>query len=423
MDVTDIQISGKLQTRLERGLFITRESLTSVTGARYAVAIGRNRGYLAVPLIFDSEAPLVFLESIDVSSITGRSTNLEALLDAATDAFQNTSPAQRIIVLVSDGETHAGSLRNAVNRCIRESIFVTTVAVGSDEGRQIPAQADNPQSQLVISRRDTAVMRSVAERTGGIYIDANRDDAASALTNHLLSLSQETELTRNRKEPRQRRVLFIILAIVSYAASKLVTRTRKGVLSNVSIPLLFLMLITLSSCSEDKMLILHANYLFSRGRYEEAIAPYLNALNYENASPYAEYGLGLIFYTLNEGETALQRYANSRKLLQTHSENEHRELRYRINYNCGIVFFEEGDYHSAAAAFRDALRIIPGKMEAKRNLELSLLSISMETNTQNPTDSRQDQKEILFEYLLHEEQQKWRSREWAPEEEFTGMDF
>ena len=78
---------------------------------------------------------------------------------------------------------------------------------------------------------------------------------------------------------------------------------------------------------------------------------------------------------------------------------------------------------SAAAAFREALKIIPGRMEAKLNLELSLLSASMESNTQDSTDNKQEQKEILFDYLTHEEQQRWRSREWAPEEDFTGLDF
>ncbi|MCL2410593.1 MAG: VWA domain-containing protein [Treponema sp.] len=432
MDLQDAQIEERLETRLERGLYIARASLKAVTGARYGVAIGRNRGYLAIPLVFDNDAPLVFFESVDVQSITGRSTNLEALVDAAADAFQNTSPAQRVIILISDGEEHSGSLRNAVNRCIRENIIVTTVAVGSDEGRLIQARLDDPSAPQVISRRDTAVMRSAAERTGGIFIDANREDAAQVLSSHLLSLAQETELIHRREESRQRRVLFITLALFSYAASKLVTRSRKAAnlrASIIGIPLIvihfgiiFSVLLTLTSCSEGKLLILQGNYLFARGRFEDAVVPFLEALNHENAAPYAEYGLGLIFHMMENAQTALQRYANSQNLLQVFPTHEHRELRFRIFYNSGVVFFEEGDYHAAAASFSDALRIIPGRIEAKRNLELSLLSILREENTQSPPDYRQEQREILFEYLREEEQQRWRSREWI-EEEFTGMDF
>jgi len=429
MDIRDVQTGSQtrtrsaFQSRLERGISIARESLISVSGARFAAAIGRGRGYLAVPLTYDSEAALIFLESLDVSSMTGRGTNLESLVDAAADAFQDSSPARKVIVLVSDGESHAGILRNAVNRCMRDGIILNTAAVGSDEGRQITAQVNDPDSPSVISRRDAFAMKAAAERTGGIYIDGGREDAASALSSHLLSLAQEMGSGNRKQEPKQRRPLFIILAIISYGASKFVTRQsqRKPLrrLSAASIIALFLF----SSCTEGKLLLLQANYLNAIGRYDEALIPYLKALNHEDSAPYAEYGLGLTFYQLDEGKAALKRYGDSHKLLERYSSNEHRELRYRNYYNSGVIFFEEGDYHSAAESFREALRTDPRRLEAKRNLELSLMSISMEINTESSTKNREESREVLFEYLKQDEQQKWKSREWEPEENFSGPDY
>jgi Ca-activated chloride channel family protein len=426
MDIRDAQTGSRtvFQSRLERGISIARESVTSVPNARFAAAIGRGRGYLAVPLTYDSDAALIFLESLDVSSMTGRSTNLESLVDAATDTFQNSSPARKVIVLVSDGESHTGILRNAVNRCVRDSIILNTVAAGSDEGRQITERTDNPDAPSVISRRDTLTMRAAAERTGGLYIDAGREDAASALSSHLLSLAQETGSGNRKQEPKQRRPLFIMLAIISYGASKFVTRQSqrkpmRRLLGAVSIIVFFLF----TSCSEGKLLLLEANYLNAMGRYDDALTPYLKALNHEDSAPYAEYGLGLTFYQLDEGNAALKRYEDSHKLLEKYSSNEHRELRYRNHYNSGVIFFEEGNYNSAAASFREALRTDPKRLEAKRNLELSLMSISMETNTENRTGNREESREVLFEYLKQDEQQKWKSREWEPEENFTGPDY
>jgi Ca-activated chloride channel family protein len=429
MDIRDAQIGSQtrsravFQSRLERGISIARESITSVSGARFAAAIGRGRGHLAVPLTYDSEAALIFLESLNVSSMTGRSTNLESLVDAAADAFQSSSPARKVIVLVSDGESHAGVLRNAVNRCVRDGIILNTVAVGSDEGRQIKERIDDPDAPSVMSKRDSSSMRVAGERTSGIYIDGGREDAGSALSSHLLSLAQETGSGNRKQEPKQRRPLFIILAIISYGASKFVTRQsqRKPLrrLAAASIIALFLF----SSCSEGKLLLLEANYLNVMGRYDEALTPYLKALNYEDSAPYAEYGLGLTFYQLDEGKAALKRYDDSHKLLEKYSSNEHRELRFRNKYNSGVIFFEEGDYNSAADSFKEALRTDPKRLDAKRNLELSLMSISMETNTESRTGNREESREILFEYLKQNEQQKWKSREWAPEENFTGADY
>ena len=171
------------------------------------------------------------------------------------------------------------------------------------------------------------------------------------------------------------------------------------------------------------MLLLEANYLISQGRHNEAIALYMKALNHQESSAYAEYGLGFTFYSLDESEDALKRYGNSQKLLGTPTNNEHRELRFRNHYNSGIIFFEEEDFDSAAASFREALKIDPKRIEAKRNLELSLISISMEEKRQNRTEERQEQRDILFEYLREEEQEKWKSREWAPEENYSGPDY
>jgi len=429
MDIRDVQTGSQtrartaFQSRLERGISIARESVISVSGARFAAAIGRGRGYLAVPLTYDSEAALIFLESLDVSSMTGRSTNLESLVDAAAEAFQDSSPARKVIVLISDGEAHTGILRNAVNRCVRDGIILNTAAVGSDEGRQITAQINNPDSPSVISRRDSFAMRSAAERTGGIYIDGGREDAASTLSSHLLSLAQEMVSGNRKQEPKQRRPLFIILAIISYGASKFVTRQSQKKpmrrLAAASVIALFLF----TACSEGKLLLLQANYLNAMGRYDEALVPYLKAIDHEDSAPYAEYGLGLTFYQLDEGKAALKRYGDSHKLLEKHSSNEHRELRYRNHYNSGVIFFEEGDYHSAAESFKEALRTDPKRLDAKRNLELSLMSISMETNAESRAENREESREILFEYLKQDEQQKWKSREWEPEENFSGPDY
>ena len=422
MDIRDVPGSAvgsqaAMQSRLERGLLIAENTVLTVSGARFAAAIGRNRGYLAVPLTYDTETITAFLESLNNSPMTGRSTNLESLVETAASAFIQSSAARRVIVLISDGEAHSGELRNAINSCIREGIIICSVAVGSEEGRQIPQQADNPQSNMVISRRDSALMRAAAERTG-IYIDGNRDDASHSISGYLLSLAQENENHDSRKEQKQRHILFIILALITYSASKFVTRRfRMPFFSIIFITFFF------TSCLDGKLILMEANYLNSLGRHSEAEAAYRRALNYDKASAYAEYGLGLTFYSLDDNNTALRRYDNSQKLLENYSNNEHRELRYRNFYNSGIVFFEEEDYHSAAAAFREALRIEPRRIEAKRNLELSLLSITMETNSPERTDERLEQREILFEYIKQEEQQYWRSREWAPEENFIGPDY
>jgi Ca-activated chloride channel family protein len=211
-------------TRLQQGILIVKEAVTALPGMRFAVAVSRNRGILAIPLTWDDNAVLSFLETIDGSSLTGRGTNLESLLDAGAGAFQTSHPSNRVILLVSDGEELTGSIRNALSRCNRNDITVTSILTGSDEGALVPSGAVPggaiPGSEDIISRRDTATMRMAAGLTGGIFIDANRSNAANLLISHLRSLAVETEVPGSNETNKERWFVFLILAIMAYGLSK-----------------------------------------------------------------------------------------------------------------------------------------------------------------------------------------------------------
>ena len=242
-------------SRLDRGLRIAAETLQSSPGGRFAAAAGKGRGFLAVPLTDDAEAVLAFLEGLAGFSLTGRGTNLEALVDAAASAFESPFPARRLIVLISDGEALSGSLKDALNKLRDGGISLSVLALGSDEGSPVPAEEDKG-TPPVLSRRQGEILRYAAGRTGGIYIDGNEQAAAALLGEHLRSLAPETRISGFGREPEPRRHLFIAAAILAFGASKLcLTRGRKKFFFPV-------LLIFFCSCSQvsGKLLIMEGNY-------------------------------------------------------------------------------------------------------------------------------------------------------------------
>ncbi|MCL1993332.1 MAG: tetratricopeptide repeat protein [Spirochaetes bacterium] len=201
------------------------------------------------------------------------------------------------------------------------------------------------------------------------------------------------------------------------------------------VALLFLIaLLLLSSCSRGKLVIMEANFFYSRGRYDDAIAAYLRALDFPQAAPYAEFGLGALFYTLGEDEAALERFENSRRLLSGEDAAGHRELLYRLNYNYGIILFGQEDFYAAAAAFREALRIEPQRLNARRNLELALLALERggggdgEAATDDETEAEglqaQQARDALFQFMRDRERDQWRATEWEADAGMqSGPDF
>ena len=181
--------------------------------------------------------------------------------------------------------------------------------------------------------------------------------------------------------------------------------------------------------TQGKLLIMEANFLNTRGYYTEAISAYLRALQYDEAAPYAEYGLASAFFALEESDAALDRYLEAENALEQMGD-AHNELRYRIHYNRGIIYFEKGEYNEAAQAFREARKVDSSRIEAKRNLELSLLTDTWRSPptpvySNEDADNARDEggSQVLFDYLRAKEQEQWQSREWVEESALSELDY
>jgi Ca-activated chloride channel family protein len=437
---------GGENSRLERGLEIARRMASTLGDMRLGAAVGKGRGILAVPLTYDSEAILTFLSGLDSQAITGRGTDLESLLDASSGAFQYSIPSRRVIILFSDGEALSGSFAAGVEKVRKTGIILNTVGLGSDQGGSVPVEKgpDAPDGFLlggdgkaVISRTQTDTLRNGAEKSGGIYVDGSRNDADRILEQYVSSLSAESRLSGYRREVNPRWRIFILAAMACLGGSRAMgfSHRRGGRAKNAKALSLLLCLMLFSSCARTRgmLYVMEGNFFNTRGFYTEAISSYLKALAYEEIAPYAEYGLGAVYFSMEEGEAALERYRAAEQVLMEMNRQDHGELRYRILYNTGIIHFEKGEYDEAVQAFREALKIDGGKIEAKRNLELSLLTInrtnslqaaSAESRTEEGSEiSGRGGSQVLFEYLKQKEQNQWKSREWSGEGESAEPDY
>jgi Ca-activated chloride channel family protein len=251
MDVRDISPGGlsrldrasSLAVELVNNPWFTSRSLGSLTGSgaatagiRFGAAIGKGKGVLALPLTGDTEAILGFLSSLSGSAVTGRGTNLESLIDAAAAAFQDAFPNRRRIILLSDGETLGGSLTDALDRAVAAEIGIITVGFGSGEGGVVPlgnGALPGDDGHPVISYLQDETLKNTADRTGGIYIDGNRGNAAALLADYLASLAvpgspvSGTTVKGFRRETRDLSHIFIIAALVFLGVSKIMEKGRR----------------------------------------------------------------------------------------------------------------------------------------------------------------------------------------------------
>lgn len=186
----------------------------------------------------------------------------------------------------------------------------------------------------------------------------------------------------------------------------------------------------LGSCSAsvERLALLEANYLAARSSHAAAIEAYLEAVQSEDFSAYGEYGLATLYLGMGEYTAALEGFDHAGERISNKPEAAvHKELQYRIAYNRGIALFQESAFEAAAEAFRKALELDPARFEAKRNLELSLLSQNRTRTTSSGAaslDIRDDAgpSDTVFDYIREKEEERWKSREWTAEAD-AGLDY
>jgi tetratricopeptide (TPR) repeat protein len=155
--------------------------------------------------------------------------------------------------------------------------------------------------------------------------------------------------------------------------------------------------------------VIKSNAEYSRGRYQEAIIGYFNALERGGWADILGYDLGNAYYRLGE-ETAAD--DNWKKGL----DSKVPDARFRSYFNRGVVAYEGGDYDSAAEYFKKALEIDGSSVDAKIDLEYSLKNRQRQKALVPQEASPVARKfvpqsaENLLEFMTRKERDRWENR-------------
>ena len=98
--------------------------------------------------------------------------------------YNNDEQTNRFLVIISDGEDHEKNTIALAEDIAKEGIKVYTVGVGSEKGAPIPLKRNgvlngykkDREGEVVITQRHADVLKDIAEKANGIYIDGNRTD-------------------------------------------------------------------------------------------------------------------------------------------------------------------------------------------------------------------------------------------------------
>lgn len=185
---------------------------------RIGIVLFSGEAYTLCPITSDKKTVIRMMESVR-SGYLEDGTAIGNGLAISLMNLQSASGAQKIILLLTDGENNAGTVAvaDAANLAQKSGIRIYTIGVGSDGYAIMPTATPNG----VVRRRekvqiDEQLLRSVAHKTGGRYFRAGNNQALDSVYReiNLLELSEYTEKVTVKREEWYRPFALIALCLL-----------------------------------------------------------------------------------------------------------------------------------------------------------------------------------------------------------------
>lgn len=223
-------------SRLQQAKWGVRDLLRNLHGDRVGLVPFAGSSLLQCPLTIDYAAFAMTLDDIYSGIIPRGGTAIEQALRTAIAAFPADGAADRVILLVTDGEDHEGDPLKLLPELKEKNIRVYTIGIGTLEGEMVPgddtqgAYFKDRQGQIVKTVLKEDVLQKLALGTGGTYVrSAPGDTGLERVFNESInSLKRAEQETRTAKIYEERFVWPILAALLLLAGEALLSDRRKS---------------------------------------------------------------------------------------------------------------------------------------------------------------------------------------------------
>lgn len=405
--VLDTSLSMSVEDVSPNRFFLAKQSLSSLmarlAGDRFSLVAFEGEAYPLVPLTLDADAVALFLETLEPGFVPTPGSNLVSGIQSGIATFVDPGRVNRVIVLVSDGEDLEEGLEPAVIAAQKAGVIIHTVGVGSSQGGPVPdTAADGTRSGYklengdpVISRLNSENLIRLAQATGGKFTQlATNNTSLSPIASAIEGMENRqaaAEFSFRKKErfqvPLGLSLLSFLLALFGPVMAE---RFRRARVAALMIPLL-LLAPAVHADLKDEILARPSRETSKGLQAYEAGDPAEALAAFEKARA-ARPGSAVTRFNEAVAQAKSGKAAEAAATFTTLSR-EKNELGFESHYNLGNALLASQQLPGAVAAYRDALRLKPDDVRARRNLEIALRQMEQQKKDQEKKKEDEDKKD------------------------------
>ena len=203
MLATDVKPS-----RLQQARHKVADLIRMLEGDRIGLVAFAGTAFVQCPLTLDYQAAEIFLNALDTDLIPVQGTDLGQAIRVAGRAFSRREMKSKALLLITDGEDHAGNALLAAREAREQGIKIFALGIGGKDGVPIPDPATggfkkDTDGEVVLTRLNEALLKKLAGETGGAYARSVTGDE-DLQTLYLKDIKQRVE-SRELKSTRAKR--------------------------------------------------------------------------------------------------------------------------------------------------------------------------------------------------------------------------
>ena len=195
--VLALDVSGSMEiqdlrpSRLEAAKRIATDFLKSRAGDRLGLVAFAGDAYSLAPLTTDYDLLREDLAGLRIGMIANDGTAIGTALGVATNRLRESTARSRVCILLSDGESNAGSLDPQLAAQLAHAFGIRIYTIGLGKDGFVPyGQDENGQPRYVQTRLDETTMRELAAAADGQFFRATDNGALREVFNQINRLEK-----------------------------------------------------------------------------------------------------------------------------------------------------------------------------------------------------------------------------------------
>ncbi len=237
----DVSLSMKAEdikpNRLEKAKHMVSNIIDLLQGDRIGLIAFAGDAFVQCPLTLDYGAAKMFLDIIDTDLLPTPGTAIGAAIMKAVQTFDERERKHKVLILITDGEDHAGEPLKAAEIAEKEGVVIYTVGIGSVQGVPIPIYNEagrnvgykkDRNNQVVTSKLDEVTLEKIALQTGGKYYRASGGESELKKIYEEISKMEKKELASLKFSQYEDRFQYVLIfSIILLTAEVFISERRK----------------------------------------------------------------------------------------------------------------------------------------------------------------------------------------------------